>query len=192
MCRYRHKLFLVQHTISQTIVFKIFTTKLKNITLLCTTVNGPHVSIYTYIHTDPHLWCISSLFSQLKRKLQTHRASLYITFQEPVRCFTDLALDKKVKEALCLTNDLALIENPSILLYALKPNIGTTGSKDLTTDLLFFIKIATTFNFQFLNFQKAIWFLVKDLGTRIECNTNFKSGTNIITEVWTFNHLLNN
>lgn len=80
----------------------------------------------------------------------------------------------------------------SILLYALKPNIGTTGSKDLTTDLLFFIKIATTFNFQFLNFQKAIWFLVKDLGTRIECNTNFKSGTNIITEVWTFNHLLNN
>lgn len=59
--------------------------------------------------------------------------------------------------AFCLTNDLALAENTSTLLYVLKPNIVTTGSKDLTTDLLFlfFIKIATTFNFQFLTFPKA-------------------------------------
>lgn len=50
--------------------------------------------------------------------------------------------------------------------YELKPNIVATGSKDLTT--LFSIKIGTTFNFRFLNFQKAIWFPVRDQGIRIE------------------------
>lgn len=59
--------------------------------------------------------------------------------------------------AFCLTSDFALTENPSTLLYVPKPNIVTTGSKDLNTDLpfLFFIKIVTTFNLQYLNFPKA-------------------------------------
>ena len=68
---------------------------------------------------------------------------------------------RQVSQGACgITSDLALTastENPCTLLYILKPVIVTTDSKELTTVLLYLsIKVGITFNFQFLNFQKAI------------------------------------
>lgn len=99
----------------------------------------------------------ASLFSQL-RKVTNPSCHSLCNLSKASKKLHRSGLRQISQGAFCLANDLALSENPSTLLHALKPNIVTTGSKGLTTDLLFlfFVKIATTFNFQFLNTQKAI------------------------------------